>query len=858
MTELALADLLPLWRTVREQDVTALITPALDYVGAIEITGLDVRFAGDDEIATAGEGFRRFTGSLEDASTLLFLYRVQRDLEPSVADYEAVAANAKPQALHSYVTARAEWLRSQPFQRARTFLFFSRSLTSGGPLSRGVLGAKMMFVSSTRLSLDGHTRQLQDLAQLRDRIMGRLQALRVDSRELDIKELWQLHYELLNPDRAQSGLTCPDVQLRDNLWNKATVGAEGAHLREYTEAEQLAHEDIEEERDYFRQGRVFRRTATLKVLPEDGTDYFASEKLLSLTTPGASAEPKRFAFTLAVAVQVQPQARTKWVLNTQHGLVDALKNAIPFLSQASIGKAAADDAKQRSIADLFTELSEMSSKLVTLSATVLLEATTLSELDAHTEAARAAFNAVGNSELLVESVAQVPAFLSMLPGSGPYQVRRKACTSRNAGDFLPVFAPWAGCSKASSLFPTPNGDLLRLDLFDKKLSQVHHLLGVADSGSGKSMGAGALLIDALASGVDAILVDNGNSWRRLTQLFGGIHVPVDLKTSISPFASFAGMLDERSELDNEAIQQVVRFIEVCVADKSLGGFDKPQADLVGRAVRRCYLERFGSQPAQRPLISDFRHYIAHPQSKHPDDLRISEMVSRRLGMFCDGLYADFLNRPSDLRLDSKLLTFDLAGVSKDPILKPIAVAALMEAVGARAAARSNRAIVAIDEAHEFLTDDVAAKYVAGWYRKMRKYDVAMWSLTQRFSDFLNCPVGPAIEGNAGIKFFLRHGSGHELISSYFKFSRRTDAAFRQLQFKGGHYSDLLLLYGQTTATVRLALHPLAYWILTTDPEDTRLIDRAQLKNPHLDQFALLQELAARYPHGADRHRSAAA
>jgi len=41
----------------------------------------------------------------------------------------------------------------------------------------------------------------------------------------------------------------------------------------------------------------------------------------------------------------------------------------------------------------------------------------------------------------------------------------------------------------------------------------------------------------------------------------------------------------------------------------------------------------------------------------------------------------------------------------------------------------------------------------------------------------------------------------------------------------GHYSDFLLMYGARTTVVRLALHPLAYWILTTDKEDQEIYQR---------------------------------
>ena len=70
----------------------------------------------------------------------------------------------------------------------------------------------------------------------------------------------------------------------------------------------------------------------------------------------------------------------------------------------------------------------------------------------------------------------------------------------------------------------------------------------------------------------------------------------------------------------------------------------------------------------------------------------------------------------------------------------------------------------------------------------------------------------------------------------------------------GYYSDFLLLYGQMVTTVRLALHPLAYWILTTDPDDRRLVERAAEKNSGMELLELLTGLASYYPHGARRQR----
>lgn len=858
MREFPLAELIPLWRTLREHDTTVLVTPALDYVAALELGGLDIRFLGDEQVAGTGEALRSFVGGLDDGCNLLFLQRIYEGDLASIRRYEAVTKGADPAALHEYVTARVAWLREQPVRRSRLFLFLTKGGSSKTSLERGNLGMKLLFKKLSSFTQAEHDRRVKELATLRDRVASRLQQIGVSSRELTLEEVWQLHYELLNPNRAKSRPLPPNIVLLDNLWSDAFVKQEGRHLLEYTEAEQLCFEDIEDGRGYFRQGDTWRRVATLKVLPENGTDYFLTRPLQCLGARSKDGALLPFAYTLTVAINIESQPFTRWKLNTQHKLVEAMRNSVPFLQSHSIGQAVEDHARQRSIQNLFEELNERATKVTSLSVSLLLDASTPEELEARTEIARAAFAAAGNSELMVEDVAQIPAFLSVLPGSGPYQLRRKGCTSRNAADFIPIYASWRG-GQTTSLMLTPTGEFFSFAPFDRTLTNASHAIVAADTGAGKSVTIGALVLDALAAGYDAILVDNGNSWRQLTELVNGVHIPVDLRTSISPFGPYEVMLDKDGQLDNEAIQQIVRFIEICVTDHSLPSFDHLQRDVVGRAVARCYRERFRflTRPGARPLLGDFREVlqvIADDVQGQPREREIAADLHLRLRMFCDedGTYSKLLNRPSQMRFDSRLLCFEMEKVSKDPLTKKIALAAIMEAVSTRAASRRRSTIVAVDEAHEYLGADPAAeKWLGGCYAKMRKYDVAMWTISQKFETFAASPIAPTIIGNSALKMFLWHSSGHATVGKYFALPPRAVQEFASLQRVRGRYSDVFLMYGERRGTMRVALHPLAYWILTTDPSDLRMLQRAVDKNPTLDRLTLIKQLAALYPHGAD-------
>ena len=97
MRETALAQHVPLWRTLHEQGVTALVTPALDYVGCLGLEGIDTRFLKEDACAQRGEALRELLGGLDEEVSLLVLCRVHEDVETDIDAYRAaVAPGATP------------------------------------------------------------------------------------------------------------------------------------------------------------------------------------------------------------------------------------------------------------------------------------------------------------------------------------------------------------------------------------------------------------------------------------------------------------------------------------------------------------------------------------------------------------------------------------------------------------------------------------------------------------------------------------------------------------------------------------------------------------------------------------------
>src|SRR3989449_8126973 len=213
--EPSLAEAVPLWRTLRDEGVTALITPALDYVGGLELGTKDVRFESGEVIAQLGESLRNLISSLDDRCSLLFVYRVTDDVEDVIREYESGCASGESSALRVYVAARAEWLRKQRLRRIRVFLFFSLTGVSISALGRGALGGKLVFGNADAIAQERHQAELKSLAQLRERIVGRVAQMGPTAREPCARDVWRIHYQPCNPTRARQRLAAPEVAVRD-------------------------------------------------------------------------------------------------------------------------------------------------------------------------------------------------------------------------------------------------------------------------------------------------------------------------------------------------------------------------------------------------------------------------------------------------------------------------------------------------------------------------------------------------------------------------------------------------------------------------------------------------------------------
>ena len=97
--------------------------------------------------------------------------------------------------------------------------------------------------------IDPAETELLNLQQLRDRLMTRFAKAGINARELSVEDVWRVHDELLNPNRARRRAKTPSVAVRDNLFADSTFAKQIAEIEAGFHPPVIYHGDLTSQRD---------------------------------------------------------------------------------------------------------------------------------------------------------------------------------------------------------------------------------------------------------------------------------------------------------------------------------------------------------------------------------------------------------------------------------------------------------------------------------------------------------------------------------------------------------------------------------------------------------------------------------
>jgi type IV secretory pathway VirB4 component len=314
----------------------------------------------------------------------------------------------------------------------------------------------------------------------------------------------------------------------------------------------------------------------------------------------------------------------------------------------------------------------------------------------------------------------------------------------------------------SSLFPFVSFDLTSdkgilygvnrhnsgLIIFDRFSLENYNSVTIATSGSGKSFATKLEILRTLMFDTDVIVIDPEREYEYLAEAVGGRYFNISLSSDhhINPFDLPMPTADETTaDVIRRNVIELVGLFRIM-----LGGLTPEEDAIVDRAITETYALKDITADAnlaniEPPLLSDFEMVIAGMEG--------SESILQRLQKFTKGSWSTFLNQPTNVDINRRLVVFSIRDMEED--LKPVAMYIVTHHIWTAVRKTLKKRLLVVDEAWIMMKSEDTASFLFGIAKRGRKYYLGLATITQNIDDFMKSQYGPPIVSNSSIQLLLK-------------------------------------------------------------------------------------------------------
>ncbi|HET7767793.1 MAG TPA: DUF87 domain-containing protein, partial [Chloroflexota bacterium] len=305
---------------------------------------------------------------------------------------------------------------------------------------------------------------------------------------------------------------------------------------------------------------------------------------------------------------------------------------------------------------------------------------------------------------------------------------------------------------------------------------------IATSGAGKSYFTKLVALRNLLFGVDCVVIDPEDEYRRTCKAAGGQYVrlaassgqhlnPFDLPHGAQPDPAAGGT--ERTDDDDvrdplsEQVAVLIGLVEMMVASPTAPLTPHERA-LLDRAVYDTYAGAgITPDPATHtraaPVLGDLHAVLARSTDPAAAGLAL------RLDRFVRGSLAGLFSHPTNVALDRRLVVFNVQSLEAE--LRPIAIHLVASFVWGQVRRARRPRLLVVDEAWSVLQYPEGGAFLASMARRARKYHLGLLTISQDVADFLSADVGRTVLANSAVKFLMKQdGATIDLVSAAFGLS----------------------------------------------------------------------------------------
>ena len=303
-----------------------------------------------------------------------------------------------------------------------------------------------------------------------------------------------------------------------------------------------------------------------------------------------------------------------------------------------------------------------------------------------------------------------------------------------------------------------------LILFDRFSLENYNSVTFAKSGAGKSYSVKLEILRSLMFDTEVIVIDPEREYEYLAETVGGRYFNISLSSEhhINPFDLPIPREDENpSDVLRNNIITLVGLFRIM-----LGGLTPEEDAVIDKAITETYALKDISADAnfaavEPPLLSDFELVLSGMEG--------SDSLVARLSKYTKGTWSGFMNRPTNVDMNKKLVVFSVRDMEDD--LKPVAMYIITHHIWNTVRKELRKRLLVIDEAWWMMRSEDTASFLFGIAKRGRKYYLGISTITQDVSDFLNSPYGIPMITNSSIQLLLRQSpTSVDLVQQTFKLS----------------------------------------------------------------------------------------
>jgi type IV secretory pathway VirB4 component len=370
-----------------------------------------------------------------------------------------------------------------------------------------------------------------------------------------------------------------------------------------------------------------------------------------------------------------------------------------------------------------------------------------------------------------------------------------------------------------------------VDPFDPGLDNAN-LVVFARAGAGKSYFTKLLALRALLAGVEFLVVDPEDEYRRLCAAVDGQYVRLASSSAqrLNPFdlppAAPEGQDEEGEEGRDPLAEQVAALLgllEVMLADPGRS-LSVPERALLDEALYQTYAGAgITADPATHgraaPLLRDLYRVLQGRPGQLAADL------AARLRRYAEGSLAGLFGAPTNVGLDRRFVVFNVQAL--EPELRPVGIHLITAFVWNRVRRARRPRLLVVDEAWSLLQYPEGGAFLAGLARRARKYYLGLVAISQDVTEFLRSPHGQIVLRTAATKLLLKQDStAIDDVEAAFRLS----AEERRLLLAADKGEGLLFVRGARIA-LRIEAGPAEHRLATTAPRE--LAELAELERAGL-------------------------